>query len=276
LRLSGEHELLHKTLLFAALLQDPTFHLFETQDPFTILSHLLQQKNPLPLMIQNDLEPPTEGLKPLPASWTILPAGWTAQQASKMWYAVKEALRKKNLKRAVYLSCVIKEPVVMESFLKSLDVSKNYLGLLRTWGTNMLQRTTLHSLASLISTFNVAPKNTYNIPLPTRIDGRKGRTFAISGTALACWGLKSKPVTRLQGEPTLIFDDDACEYWIQLRNQHGNPDSFYKASDEFHSAAFPDDIPDEWSTEERSKSHNVPQSDGVKCDWTLSFKLLWL
>ena len=288
LRLSEEHDLLQKTLVFASLLQQPSYNLFETQDPRKMLTLLLAQgSQPFPSFVQNNLEPPTEGsvYKPLPSSsWPLSthPAGWSEQQASRLWYAVKEALRKNNLKRAAYLSGVIKEIAVMESFLKSLDVSQQYLDLLRTWGSSMLTRTTLHCLASVLASASASASQASHVGsaeesnTKSRLGGRKGRTFAISAVALALWGLKSKPVLRLQGEPTLVFDDEACEYWVQTRNTYG-AHSFYEACEEFHVVAFPDDIPDEWSCEERAKSHDLTLPVLMsKSEWIKGFKLLWV
>lgn len=282
---SGEQDLLKKTLQFAALLQYPTFNLFEIQDSETMLSILLEQgAQPFPSFIQNDLEPPTNGTKPLPPSWSILPKGWNEQQASKLWYAVKEALSKNNLKRAAYLTGVIKDIVVLESFLKSMDISSNYLSLLRTWGSSMMQRTALHCLASLLPRPPVAsgsPLRLSNLKVPLtgirgRIGGREGRIFTISASALAFWGLKSKPVSRLKDEPRLVFEDDACEYWVQLCKKYGVT-NFRNASEEFYEVGFPDDIPDEWPNEERAKSHDLTLPViASKSDWIMGFKLLWV
>ncbi|NBV69091.1 MAG: hypothetical protein EBR74_11220, partial [Flavobacteriia bacterium] len=90
LRLSEEHDLLQKTLVFASLLQQPSYNLFETQDPRKMLTLLLAQgSQPFPSFVQNNLEPPTEGsvYKPLPSSsWPLSthPAGWSEQQASRL------------------------------------------------------------------------------------------------------------------------------------------------------------------------------------------------
>jgi len=79
-----------------------------------------------------------------------------------------------------------------------------------------------------------------------------GRVLTIPGNALKQWHLDPSPLWRLMGEPKFIYEDSP--YWNHLRAKYP------EGSEEFYQAAFPHDIPDEWSVEERAKSHG-PRTD---------------
>lgn len=119
------------------------------------------------------------------------------------------------------------------------------------------------------------------IVLNTTTDFHKTRrTFQVNPLALAQWNLKSKPATKLMGAPTLILDNPA-KIWHTVCQTHGvtkEGEDLAFSSDElleaFYLTYFPSDIPDEWSTMERAKSHGfvVPPAQRPN-PWTQLFPI---
>jgi len=116
--------------------------------------------------------------------------------------------------------------------------------------------------AAFPSTLNQSQKQ--KIVLNTTTDFFKARrTFQVNPLALSQWNLKSKPVTKLMGSPTLILEN-AAKIWRTVCTTHGVSkvgEDLVFSSDElleaFYLTYFPSDIPDEWSTLERAKSHGI-------------------
>lgn len=106
------------------------------------------------------------------------------------------------------------------------------------------------------------------------------RTFQINPLALAQWNLKTKPVTKLMGAPTLILDNPA-KIWRTVCRTHGvtregvdlafSSDELLEA---FYLTYFPTDIPDEWSKMERAKSHGIVVPPAKQLNpWTQLFPI---
>jgi len=118
--------------------------------------------------------------------------------------------------------------------------------------------------AAFPSNTNQTQKQTQKIILNTTTDFHKARrTFQINPLALSQWNLKSKPLTKLMGSPTLILES-STKIWRTVCTTHGvskEGEDLAFSSDElleaFYLTYFPSDIPDEWSTMERAKSHGI-------------------
>jgi hypothetical protein len=94
----------------------------------------------------------------------------------------------------------------------------------------------------------------------------------INTEAILKWGFKPKSTQYLIGAPTFIYD--TSPYWTQQREVYGIQPNFVFNSDklcnEFYAKNFPNDIPDEWSEEERIKRVGKPMKtnpEQVSNDW---------
>jgi hypothetical protein len=109
---------------------------------------------------------------------------------------------------------------------------------------------------------------------------RSARSLRIDGAALGTWGVASHPLARLCGFPRLVAEADASAYWVRVCSAAGAtcpvddglglafPND--EACEAFYSTQFPDDIPDEWSAAEKSKSHGIAVST-PRCPWAAAF-----
>lgn len=113
-----------------------------------------------------------------------------------------------------------------------------------------------HACAALTAYVSVAPAapSWSHTPAGTRA----GRTFGIENAALATWGVKKPPQSDLRDPTKLIpapmFETEEDEI-------------------DFYESHFPDDIPDEWSDAEISKSHGICFESGAvdRCVWRIAF-----
>jgi hypothetical protein len=87
------------------------------------------------------------------------------------------------------------------------------------------------------------------------------RSFSVDGMALSTWGVSSPPVSLLMGAPLWVAQSDASPWWKAALLRHGISESLQGPDDDrteaFYTECFPMDIPDEWSNEERKKSHGL-------------------
>jgi hypothetical protein len=212
--------------------------------------------------------------------------------AGALWWAVKGALTKRHFDRAYRLSqqlLEMPEPLnLLHSFLASFDVSPALLDLLTQSSPAVRYRVLLHSLASAgkavesarPAALSAGPAGARRVWTSARKGGRRGRTFYVTADALAEWNVVPAPVTRLQGEPTLVAEDTAANYWTTVWSTGGgrveegrlvfNTDQELES---FYEKHFPDDIPDEWPSEERIKSHGQARHDAPKNVWRSAFLL---
>jgi len=110
--------------------------------------------------------------------------------------------------------------------------------------------------------------------------GRGGRLFAISAKACAEWGVPIPPESDLMGAPTLI--QRGTPFWLSVIETHKIHFShdIQCANEElletFYSTYFPDDIPDEWTTSERQKSHGFTGAKASTSSFASLFRKFFL
>jgi hypothetical protein len=296
LYVSGETELLHRLLTLAWLLDDPEnpqeslrMKAFCAQDHSSLLFLLCNStKHALPLIPEESDARPPSGIQGIVDGWTKIPNGWTVEQAAHAKKAIHYALKHKYWQHAVYLS----SPLIcgnthsLVSLLHSLGIPTELTSLLETTVyTPLAHRILMHAFASLVA--SPAPafqpekrlQAIWNSADPV---GRTGRVLNISTGALSVWRLRRKSVSRLVGTPTMIAEEDATAYWRNAVVEHNvslKDGEFCFADDDqqesFYEKCFPDDIPDEWSVEERKKSHDVESVINQENPWQTAFLLCW-
>ena len=87
------------------------------------------------------------------------------------------------------------------------------------------------------------------------------RSFSVDPRALASWGVPSPSVSLLMGAPLWVAESTASPWWKAALLRYGVSASLQGSDDDateaFYTECFPKDIPDEWSAEERAKSHGL-------------------
>jgi hypothetical protein len=99
-------------------------------------------------------------------------------------------------------------------------------------------------------------------PLPT-LNVNAGRILTIPPTVYTRWNIQAKPLSRLIGAPLFVLE--TSPYWDHQRTiytltTNAKNELIFDTDaecEDFYTACFPYDIPDEWSTEERQKSHGA-------------------
>lgn len=287
-------DLLFKLLTFAWILQDPESHqeyhrysLFETQNTkqllFSLLSDTPYELPEIPKIYE--LSHPSEGTKHPCPSWTKLPDGYSDLEAGRLYWAVKRSLEKKHHDRAYRLSLPLLQhnTLSLANLIESFGISTHFSELLTTSVfAPFSQRILKHAFAILASNKSI-PEIKYPVAEREWNSCKIGRTFAIDPMALAVWHVRSKPIERLVGPPTLIFDEDTSPYWSRIIADTGaklvDDDILFEteeAQESFYSKQFPNDIPDEWSDAERMKSHGISvPTTPKKNPWQVGFLLCW-
>jgi hypothetical protein len=239
---------------------------------------------PQPILEQTIFKPPhNPSAKLPPKTWTRFPKEWTLQMAGSLWWAVHAAIQKKHIDRAFRLSYQLLETQdVLLPFLTSHGVPHYFISLYRSVAPQLKHRVLLHAFGSLLEskTMPEPPADICRAYSNKRLGGRKGRTFYVTAAALNTWNIAPVPITRLQNEPVLIAEDTASNYWTTVWSTEGSLESdrlVFKddaACEAFYEKHFPDDIPDEWSAEERAKSHGqTVNPDAPKNPWRQAFLL---
>jgi len=291
LLVSGERDELIRIVTFAWLCDDPLYntanrttaymHIHEAPEAF--LRTLLSERTVAiePSSIPRITTPPYE--TPSPSPWTVLPATWTPYQGTTLWRAVKNALNHKNLYRATYLTAylIAENKAAVASLLTALDVKKPFIDLFEaTTHQEVALRVLAVAYASLINTTPTKePSHSVleHVLTSTFPMGRAGRHIHIQRCAE--WGIPIRPESDLMGAPVLI--KDATPFWQNVIDTYGirfvaNELQFPNDEllDAFYASYFPDDIPDEWPTEERQKSHSniqIKTQELPVVDWIRSF-----
>ena len=286
---SEEHVLLQNLLNLAWFLSPPEhpqqknrYEAFITGDPLQFLVSLLGSPAPIPVApVYDSLEPPKYGTRHPPTTWQKWPIGWTAEQAGALYYTVEDALKHGNWRRAAYLTVPFMNGnmLAIAALLTAYGVSKPLVdALCTTIYVPLCQRIVEHAYASL--TANVARKPKRHISVLT--DNTRGeRTWSVSPQGCATWSVRTSPTTDLMGSPVYITKEPT-EFWRRALAKFAvtaEKDRLVVADDkceEFYETYFPSDIPDEWSTTERSKSHGftVPLTGTIN-PWTTAFLLCW-
>jgi len=269
-------------LTLAWLLQDPAHPLqgircsaFAAHDELGLLDSLLGSPAPLPpFATVFPVDKPVREALPLP-----LPPlqGWTPGQTAKLYLAVKDALRTRNWRRATHLTAHLLEhtPFVV-ALLSSLGVHSSICTLLETTVfAPLLPRVLAHAYTSVCVPLEDTQKEKKQEKEQYKGKDKEGRTFHIPAAALATWHVTPAPTSQLIGEPIFL---EHSPYWSPIMAKLGvqvvdralvfkddtSLETFYDL--------FPQDIPDEWSCEERAKSHGH-QVEWVPNPWAPAFLL---
>ena len=285
LLVSGEHTHLRKLATVAWLCDDPRFNTAERVASYELaiepfLKSLLTERR-----IEPKFEPPNVPAVPYEthssSPWRQPPSGWTPAQATTVWRAVKDALKQENIDRATFLTAylVADHKASIANLLIALGVKNTLIQLLEATDSHELAPSVLTlAYASLVyatpETHKVHPAVEHNLST-TPLMGRGGRLFAISSRACAEWGVPIPPESDLMGAPTLI--QRGTPFWLSVIETHKIHFSHElhfpneELLETFYSTYFPDDIPDEWPTSERQKSHGFTASD--HCPLRLCFAI---
>lgn len=294
------NDLLFKILTFAWMLQDPghrdeyhRYKLFEAQNTKNLLFSLLSERAcELPEIPKSyDLPHPTEDTKLPCASWTQLPRGYTPLEAGRLYWAIFRSLEKKHHDRAYRLSLQLLQSNTLSlvNLLESFGIARQFSELLTTSVFAPFSQRILQHAFAIAAAAASAAQATIEYPAAERtwrakpVGGTAGRTFSIDPSALAMWHVRPKSIDRLIGMPTLVFDETACPYWSRIIADTGatlaDDDILFETPDAqeiFYSQQFPNDIPDEWSREERQKSHGISVPAAAKKNpWQVAFLLCW-
>jgi len=217
------------------------------------------------LKVPEPAPPPTEQPTRARATWAL---PWSKAQNARFQQAVTYALKTKNYKHAGYLMSAL-GPTEQKTVLVEQKINTTLFET--TASPNLLQRYVEHAYAAL----------TYEGPAPSytkTILPLQGRTFSIPEKAYATWHIQPKPATRLVGLPLHILDADVTQFWktqiekyrvSRKENEFQFPDD--ASLEEFYETNFPNDIPDEWSSAERAKSHSSKQISTIDNPWLTCF-----
>jgi hypothetical protein len=284
---SGEQEQLERLATFAWLHDNPAFNTANRLESFKtdgFLQTLLSERQVVPIVIPTTIPPPPPYETPVfSLPWTHLPHGWTAGNANTVWKAVRDALAHNNYTRAMFLTAYLAndQPHVIANLLAALGVQKVLIELLEATTIPELRVRILNlAYASLIYTTRTEAKLNpvvEHILASSPPLGRAGRNLAISATACAEWAAPIPqdsqfigPVTFLKNGTSFwrnVLDTNSIHIAEELEFPNDND-----AVESFYTTYFPDDIPDEWSIQERQKSHGFVASDMKQSDLALLFR----
>lgn len=285
LLVSGENDQLERLTTFAWLHDDPAFNTanrletFKTED---FLQTLLSERRVVPIEISTCIPPPPYETTVSSLPWARLPHGWTAGNANTVWKAVRDALAHNNYKRAMFLTAyLVKEQSnVIVDLLAALGVKKVLIELLEATTIPELRLRILNlAYASLIYKTR---KNTVVHPVVEHILascpplGRAGRNLTISADACAEWAVPIPHDSQFIGPVTFL--QNGTSFWknvLYSHNIHISKELEFpndEAIESFYTRYFPDDIPDEWSIQERQKSHGFLASNMKQSDLAFLFR----
>lgn len=279
---SQEQDLLLRCLALAWCLDDPEspyererYDAFCAKDAQALLGSLLRTGYDIPEVDSLlDVGKPTV-LRSAPKGPfdQIVLKGWTKSQTRTLGVLLMSAMKDKQQRRARHLLCPLVErhPENVAQILMALGVAESLATLVKTTTyLPMAHRIVRHALSSVVSTSTTRPLNITITPVV-------GRTLTIQSEALGLWHCDRRPFSDLQGAPVLVADPQATQYWVSLFQTHkgslkGEDLHFQSQEDEesFYTQGFPHDIPDEWSDEERQKSHGIEVSN-VPNPWVSAF-----
>lgn len=260
---SGEHDQATRIVTFACILSDPEtipYGALFQKDLVSVIESFV-----VPVVLPSS-SPPFSTHPPPPKHnaaeptvhipWTILPNGWTSNQAYQLWKTIQAAFKAGYWEKAWRLT---------RPLLADRPALMDLLHALHADFADLLETTDSIPLAERILMLIFAQANTHKHPhtSPNPIPSAKGRTFSISPDALALWQIQTKPISDMQGAPILIRNPNASQFWKELVKTYeitGKQTLVFPNDDaleEFYARYFPNDIPDEWSNAERQKSHGL-------------------
>ena len=296
LKESKEHALLWNILTFAWILHNPDdsherlrYEQYLSGNHQLFLESLLNSPFSLPEFYQYGYIPPPKAKKTEPETmeWKKLPTTWTPDQCYQLWRTNVAALEKGHWSKALRLTLPLLQ-TDCESIVDMLHTlnMKSMAELLESAVyMPFAQRVLAHAFASYKQ---IKQTKQTQIKIDSTIrsiwgnsaytGGKKGRTFQVLKEAHALWSIPINPMCELTGLPVLIANDDTTKYWKEIQEQYGYTNKLEFKDDtkmeEFYTNYFPDDIPDEWSLEERSKSHGIDSCVPIENNWISAFVIL--
>jgi hypothetical protein len=239
---SLEHDKLESLLVFAWLLTEPSKE-FSPQR-FTALSEK-----------RYDIFIKTFESTETPVFVEIVPVSiYKITQNVSLYDTLRRFLNKRQVWRA-YLVCFsqyYKSPKDLLSLLSGMGILGEPLNIMYALGSYVMPRIVHHCLYIL-----AYPELSSIHGLPCI---SQHKDIVLSTEAILKWGLNPKSTTYLIGAPNFIYD--TSPYWVKQREVYGIQPNFSFNSDtlcdQFYAKNFPNDIPDEWSEEERMKRVGKP------------------
>jgi hypothetical protein len=194
--------------------------------------------------------------------WKIYPKSWSREQAYILWRTNENALKKGYWEKAARLTSTLlptdKNAVI--SLLKAMGKQMIFMAeLLETTDYPPLEERIVHH--AFYNALHIHASQEPKQEKKRTIPKKEGRHFHIHPEALQLWNIQPKPVSDLIGCPVLIKSEQATNYWKEICKEYqisGKKQLKFKddeSLERFYTLYFPNDIPDEWSNEERAKSH---------------------
>jgi len=221
--------------------------------------------------IPEPLLPPTppkdQPIYTYPHWYNSMTVNWTQNQKKRFAQAVDVSMRKKNFAHVAYLLSAITNPCEV---LRLYAISEELLV--------EIESTLFHPLVPRVIEHLLWVANTPPQKGPLPLVQKSGRSFSINPEACDRWIVPPNPPQELIGIPTYVVKI-GTQFWKTLLDKYKITvvDGAFEGEDNnlelFYTEAFPNDIPDEWSHEERAKSH--PQWTPVKWanPWRSAFLL---
>jgi hypothetical protein len=172
------------------------------------------------------------------------PAAWTSNQRCALQKVVQKAIQQRHGERVYRLLCD-QPPAVA---LLYLDTTTVPLHLLEAYKS--VKRGLQHIVCALGCSWNCLYEPEAAKWPSLKVGTRSARMFAVPAKYVY-HSLDLGGLDILQG----------CAFWQRVLREHGVKDTKHlmfetdEAMETFYATYFPDDIPDEWSKEERQKSH---------------------
>lgn len=268
LKCSGEEDYLLKLLTLCWITQEPGAGHYDSliqKDTLSFLASLIQEKGyELPALSQRfPLTPPPNIETSETCPWQNIPKGWTQSQATILWKTNEKALKKGHWEKAYRLTCPLlpEDTDAVCAMLKAMNMEYMAYLLETTVFLPAAERVLKHAFYILRNKKKDKPK------FKRDIFEKEGRTFHISPEALKLWHVKPKPESDLIGCPIIVSKDGASKYWRDMceKFQITCSKKALKFKDDislekFYEECFPNDIPDEWLSAERNKSHGFKES----------------
>jgi len=273
---SGCTTLANQCLILGWLLSPPVhtsntiYNALNSKEPTALLQAVLTLgPYELPPPPQPPPPPPTD----LPTTYVAtmpLPKTWSKTAQARFELALKYAMKTKHVAHAAYLTSGLPQTAVTV-LLTHLGLTKSFTNLYETTEQLLKHRVLLHGFAVL----------TQPAMLPVKLPTLKtvtGRCLTIPSLAYATWNVTPQPPSRLVGLPYQILDATATPFWKTVVTEYKitRKDAEFQFPDDamlelFYATYFPNDIPDEWSSEERRKSHPCPKIMPLDNPWIPAF-----
>jgi hypothetical protein len=261
---SHESDLLFRLLTLAWFLADPDsvyesqrLRAFEAKNSPALLVALLQEGYEMP-----DLDSFQDFSSP--------------KELDSLWDLVTSSVAKHQWRRIGHLLCphIQHKAEQVASWLRKVGVSESLATLVKTTVyLPLAQRIVRHAAASLCSPASSLQSST--LPIAS------GRSLTLSAEDLALWNCDTRPLSNLLGSPQWIAEEPTL-YWSSLlaetKGRIEGGDLVFETQEEeesLYSQGFPMDIPDEWSDEERKKSHGIEFSK-IQNPWQFAFDACWI